>query len=259
MNKDVIRQASNIVALIATIVINALANILPLNGQTTGAISDRFPVYITPAGYVFSIWSIIYIGLISFAVYQALPAQRSNPRLRRLGYLFVLSCVANSAWIFVWHYNQVTLSLLVIVGLLASLIGCYLSLEIGRGRVSRGEQWLVRVPFSIYLGWSSVATIVNTAVVLYNQGWNGWGIAPETWTVIMLVIGTVLAGTMVLRRGDLAYALVIVWAFAGIAVKNGPTPQVAIAAGALAAVAAIIVVIGLLRGFSSKPRAMGTA
>ena len=103
MKKDIVRQVVNLLATVATITINGLANALPLNGQTTGEISDRFDVYFVPAGYVFSIWGLIYLALSAFAVYQALPAQRENPHLRRIGYLFALSCVANSAWIFLWH------------------------------------------------------------------------------------------------------------------------------------------------------------
>ena len=106
MNKDVVRQWLNVLAVLATLVVNGLANALPLNGQNTGAISDRFHVYFVPAGYVFAIWGIIYLGLIGFAIYQVLPAQRENPRLRRSGYSFALSCAANIIWLFLWHYNQ---------------------------------------------------------------------------------------------------------------------------------------------------------
>lgn len=95
--KDTLRQIANVFALLATIVVNGLANALPLNGLSTGEISDRFEVYFVPAGYVFSIWGLIYLALVAFAIYQALPAQRENPRLRRVGYLFVLSCAANVA------------------------------------------------------------------------------------------------------------------------------------------------------------------
>jgi hypothetical protein len=97
MKKDIIRQFVNVLAVVAVLVVNGLANALPLNNQTTGEISDRFQVYFVPAGYVFSIWGLIYLGLLAFAVFQALPAQRDNPRLRRVGYLFAASCVANIA------------------------------------------------------------------------------------------------------------------------------------------------------------------
>ncbi len=227
MNKDLIRQIVNVLAVIAMITINILANALPINGQNTGEISDLFPVFFVPAGYVFSIWGLIYIGLLAFAVYQALPAQRENPRLRKIGYWFALSCLANSVWIFLWHYNLFPLSLLVMLVLLASLLVIYLRLDIGRTRVSTVERWCVNIPFSVYLGWITVATVANATDVLYDLGWNGFGIAPETWAVIMLIIAAGLGVAMAVTRRDVAYLLVLVWAFAGIGVKQAAVPLVA--------------------------------
>jgi hypothetical protein len=246
MKKDTVRQWVNVLAVIAVIVINGLANALPLNGLTTGEISDRFQVYFVPAGYVFSIWGLIYVALVAFAVYQALPAQRDNPRLRGIGYLFTLSCVANIAWIFLWHYEVFPLTLVAMLALLLLLIAIYLRLDIGRGRVPTAEKWLVHVPFSIYLGWITVATIANVTSLLDYLNWNGWGISPEAWTVIMLIAGVGIASAVSLTRGDVAYMLVIVWAFAGIAVKHAGTPVVAIAAWVTTALAGLMLVVGLL-------------
>lgn len=256
MKKDTLRQSVNLLAVIATIVINGLANALPLNGQTTGGISDRFQVYFVPAGYVFSIWGLIYLGLIAFAVYQALPAQRDNPRLRRIGYLFALSCLANIAWLFLWHYEIFPLTLVAMLALLLLLIAIYLRLDIGRARVPTAERWLVHVPFSIYLGWITVATIANVTSLLDYLNWSGWGISPEAWTVIMLVAGVGIASAVSLTRGDVAYMLVIVWAFAGIAVKHAGAPVVATAAWATAALVALMLVAGLL---FKKRRAQSSA
>ncbi len=228
--KDIVRQVVNVVAVIGTLVVNGLANALPLNGLTTGEISDRFEVYFVPAGYVFSIWGLIYLGLIGFAIYQALPAQRENPRLQSVGYLFAFSCAANVAWLFLWHYEQFLWSVMAMVALLLSLILIYLRLGIGRIEVSTAERWLVQVPFSVYLGWVTVATVANVTSVLDYVSWGGWGIAPQVWAVIMLVVGTGIATAVGLTRGDVAYMLVIVWAFVGIAVKHAATPTVAIAA-----------------------------
>jgi tryptophan-rich sensory protein len=122
MNRNIIRQGSNVLAALLTIVFNGLANALPLNGQTTGEISDRFQVYFTPAGYVFAIWGLIYIGIIVFAVYQARPSQRENRRLQALSYWFVLASAANIAWLFLWHYEQFPLTLVAMLILLAALI-----------------------------------------------------------------------------------------------------------------------------------------
>jgi hypothetical protein len=258
MNKDTVRQIVNVLAVVAVIVINGLANALPLNGQTTGEISDRFDVFFVPAGYVFSIWGLIYLGLIAFAVYQALPAQREDPRLRRVGYLFALSCVANIAWLFLWHYEQFVLTLVAMVALLLLLIAIYLRLDIGRAQVGGVERWTVDVPFSVYLGWITVATIANVTTVLAYLGWSGWGISPQAWTVVMLIAGLVIASVMSLTRGDVAYSLVLIWAYAGIAVKHGDTPVVAITAWVTAALIGLMLVVGVLlkRG---RQRAFTTA
>jgi len=259
MNKDKLRQWVNLLAVIATILINGLANALPLNGQTTGEISDRFQVYFVPAGYVFSIWGLIYVGLLAFAIYQALPAQRDNPRLRRIGYLFALACLANIAWLFLWHYELFPLTLLAMVPLLLFLIAIYLRLEVGRAQVAATEKWLVHVPFSIYLGWITVATIANVTAVLDYVNWSGWGIGAEAWTVIMLVAGVGIASAMSLTRGDVAYMLVIVWAFVGIAIKHSGTPVVAAAAWVTAALVALMLVAGTLvrKGRTQPPAPVG--
>jgi benzodiazapine receptor len=246
VKKDVLRQSVNILAVIATIVINGLANALPLNGQTTGEISDRFQVYFVPAGYVFSIWGLIYVGLIVFAVFQALPAQQDNPRLCRIGYLFALSCLANIAWLFLWHYELFPLTLVAMLVLLLLLIVIYLRLEIGRAQIPPVEKWLVHVPFSIYLGWITVATIANVTTFLDYLGWSGWGISPEVWTVIVLIVGLGIASAVSLTRGDIAYMLVIMWAFAGIGVKHAGTPVVATAAWGTTALVGLMLVVGIV-------------
>lgn len=218
------------VACVSVLVVNTLANIVPINGQQTGEISDRFPVLFVPAGYVFSIWGLIYALLIAFTVYQALPAQRENPRLRRIGWLFALSCLWNCVWILCWHYNLFPLSLVVMLALLGSLLLIYMRLDIGREKVARAEQWLVHVPFSVYLGWITVATIANATDVLYALGWNGQPLNPEIWAMVMLIVATALTLYILMQRRDIAYGLVIVWALIGIFVKQTETPVVALTA-----------------------------
>lgn len=225
--KDILRQAAVVLSIVITLTVNTLANTLPLNGLNTGDISDRFQVYFVPAGYVFSIWGLIYIGLIAYGIYQALPAQRENPRLRATGWWIALGGLANSAWIFLWHYEQFPLTLLAMFTLLATLITTYLKLGIGRGKVSKTETWAVRVPFSVYLGWITVATIANVTSVLDFINWDRWGLSPETWMVIMLVVVLAVSLAMIITRRDIAYTLVILWALAGIAVKFASVPVVA--------------------------------
>jgi benzodiazapine receptor len=258
MNKDTLRQLLVAVSVLAVIVVNGLATALPLNGQTTGEISDRFEVFFVPAGYVFSIWGLIYLGLIAYAVYQALPAQKTNEDLRGIGYLFVFSSAANIAWIFLWHYEFFPLTIVAMLALLGSLVAIYLRLDTGRAAVSSGMKWLVHLPFSVYLGWITVATIANVTSLLYFLEWSGWGVSPEAWTLIMLAAAVVIGAAVSLTRGDVAYALVLIWAFAGIAVKHQDTTVVATAAWLAAAITAIFMFIGVFRGRQQR-RAVAAA
>ncbi len=252
MNKDTVRQILVLIAVIAVIAVNFLAVSLPLNGLDTGEISDRFEVYFVPAGYVFSIWSLIYLGLIAYGIFQVLPAQKENPRLRSIGYLFVLSSLANITWLFLWHYEVFLFTPVAMLTLLISLIAIYLRLDVGRAEVSTAEKWSVHIPFSIYLGWISVATIANITQWLYYLGWNGLGIPPEVWAVIMLAAGVVISTLMSLTRGDIAYSLVLVWAYIGIAVKQAGTPLVAYSALIGVGLILLMLVIGVLRKRQSQ-------
>lgn len=243
---DKIRQWVNLAALAGVIAVNALANIIPFSGQTTAAVSDKFKVLFVPAGYVFAIWGIIYLGLTAFAAYQLLPGQAANPRFRRMGYLFAQSCLVNAAWLVCWHYELIVLTVFLMVALLALLIAIYLILHAGDAQVTRSETWLARVPFSIYLGWITIATVANVTDLLWSLRWDGFGIAPEIWTVIMLAVGFALATAMAFTRRDAAYTLVIVWAFAGIGVSQAAVPLVANAAWLLAALTAAVTLIAAL-------------
>ncbi len=217
--KNTLRQVVVSLSVLITIVINILADALPINRLNTAAISDKFKVYFVPAGYVFAIWGIIYIGLIAYAVYQALPAQRANPRLQATGWWVVLGGLANCAWIFLWHYEQFIGTLCAMLILLATLIVVYLGLGAGQTQVSSGETWAVRLPFSIYLGWITVATVANASDVLDTLHPLGFSSLAATWMVVILGAVLIIAGLMNFLRRDVAYAAVILWALAGIAVK----------------------------------------
>ena len=247
--KNLFRQISVIVTVLATIVINVLANVLPINGLNTGAISDAFHVYFVPAGYVFSIWGIIYIGLIAYTVFQALPSQKENPRLQATGWWVVLGGLANSAWIFLWHFEQFVGTLGTMLILLATLIAIYLRMGINQFKVSTGETWAVRVPFSIYLGWITVATIANFTDVLDYIGWNQFGISAAVWMVIILAAVVVISGLMNFLRRDVAFAVVLLWALAGIAVKFPAEGIVTLATW----VTFVLVAITLAAAFLVKP------
>jgi hypothetical protein len=244
--KGTLRQISVILTILATIVVNALANALPINGQNTGQISDRFQVYFVPAGYVFSIWGLIYLGLIAFAIFQALPSQRENPHLRKVGWWITLGGLANIAWIFLWHYEQFPLTIIAMLVLLGTLILTYLGLDIGRSKVSAAEKWAAHLTFSIYLGWITVATVANITSVLDYVNWDGFGIAPEIWMGIVLLAVLMIAILMNFNRRDVAYAAVILWALAGISIKFANVPAVAIPTWITFGLVAITLVLALI-------------
>ena len=239
--------------MVGTLIINTLANALPLNGQNTGQISDQFKVYFVPAGYVFSIWGLIYVGLIAYAIFQALPSQRENPRLQATGWWIVLSGIANSIWIFLWHYNQFPLTALAMLVMLVSLLVVYVKLGVNRSKVSTVEKLAVHLPFSIYLGWITIATIANISDVLYFVKWNGFGLSPELWMSIILGAVVLIAALMNFLRRDIAYAAVLLWALYGITVKQADTPVVTPTWIALALVA-LTLVAGLVLRAANKPK-----
>jgi hypothetical protein len=244
MNKNIVRQILVVIATTATILVNGLANALPINGKGTGEISDSFEVFFVPAGYVFSIWGLIYLFLVGYTIYQALPSQRENPALQKIGYIYVGSAVANIAWIFLWHYEIFPLTLVFMLIILGCLIAIYLRLDIGRVQVSTAEKWLVHLPFSIYLGWITVATIANVTSVLDDLGWSGWGISPEIWAILMLLAGVVISGLMSFTRADVAYSLVLIWAYIGIAAKFPDVTMLAAAAIGSALLIGFLLVVG---------------
>lgn len=258
MNRDILRQFINVVTLVGTVIFNTVSQI-PSFGFGVGSnaeIANRYPdLYYFPANAAFSIWGIIYSFLIAFTIYQALPSQRENPHLRRIGYLFAVTGIANVLWITCFQYEQFALSMVMMLILLVALIVIYLRLGIGRTSVSRLDKWLIHVPFSIYLGWITAATVANASYVLRDLNWDGFGIAPQTWAVIMLAITGVIGLVMIVRHHDIAYALVIAWATFWIASRHASVQTVALAAGTVA----VIMVVGLIVNFvlnRQNPRPM---
>jgi len=246
----------NVVSLVVTLTVNGLASYLPLNGQTTGEVSDSFPTLFTPAGYVFSIWGLIYLGLVAFVWYQAVRSRQNTDLLTRIGPWFAISCALNVVWLVLWHWEQLPLTEVAMIGLLASLIAIYMRLGIGRRQVPALEKWLVHTPFSVYLGWISVATIANTSILLYTLKWGGWGIPEEIWTILVIMVAAGLGIAMTLLRGEIAYPLVIVWAAIGIVVAHQDIAAIATTAGVCAAVVVLVLVVHRIVGLR-KPAGVG--
>ncbi len=241
----------NIVSLVVMIAVNLAATRFPLailNGVTTGEVSDDIPNFFVPAGYVFSIWGVIYIGLILYGIYQALPSQQDNRRLAAIDWLFPLTSLANIAWLFLWHYFVFWATVPVMLTLLVLLILVYTRIGIGRRDVSLTEKAMLHVPFSLYLGWITVATVANIAAMLKYYGWNGAPVEEPIWAVIMLGAAALITILVIIIRVDIAYTLVIIWAAIGIAVRQADTPLVANTAYVVAGlVAAVLVVVYVMK------------
>jgi benzodiazapine receptor len=245
--KITLRQILIVIAVLAVIVVNSLANIIPFNGQTTGQVSENLSNYFVPAGYVFSIWGLIYLGLVAYAIFQVRPVETNNPRLKAIGGWFLLSSAANIVWLLLWHYNQFILTVPVMLVLLFSLIKIYLTLHNGNPQISTGERWAVRIPFSIYLGWITVATIANISATLVSLNWNGLGIAPTTWFLVVLVAAILISALMAYFRRDIAYLLVPVWAFVGIALRPTDSSLVVTASWVAAGFVLVLVIFSLVK------------
>ncbi len=201
---------------------NALANILPINGKNTGELSDQYPNLFVPAGITFSIWGFIYILLLFFVVYQVYAAfsKREVTLLNSFaGSLFGLTCILNSLWILAWHYEYILLSVVVMLGFITALILLYRITDKTRPD-SLFARFCVKVPISVYLGWISIATIANLTALLVSFNWSGFGIPESIWAVVMIGAGALLATLMLIKRGDIAYSLVVIWAFTGIIIKR---------------------------------------
>jgi len=204
----------------AMVFVNYLAQMLPLNGQTPGQISDSLLNLFAPAGLTFSIWGVIYILLAAFSIFQfgfykGTPAARTIDNIR---IVFIISSLANIAWIFSWHYLRFGLSMVFMAVLLISLI--IINLRMDKKSLNLLEKAVFRLPFSLYFGWITVATVANVTSWLVSFKWNGFGLAEQGWTVIILIVAALIGALTMYRRRDIAYGLVLIWAYIGIYIKH---------------------------------------
>jgi benzodiazapine receptor len=238
-------QIGNIIAFIATLAVNGLANTSILGGKSTGQISDLYPTLITPAGYVFAIWGIIYTLLAIFVVYQVLPSKREGVFQTQISFLFIFSSLFNIIWIFLWQYNYIVASVPLMLALLATLVAIYLRLRIGNSIVAAKEKVYVHLPFSVYLGWITVATAADIAAAVSSVGWVKWTVSDAIWGVVAALAVLVFSLLVIAKRNDFAYGFVIVWAFAGIAIKQSATPIIVYATE----IGVIIIVVAMAASF----------
>ncbi len=220
MIRSDLRAYINIGALALTLLMNFLSNAIPFGGKTQGELSELYPVLLTPETYVFSIWGLIYLALIAFIVYQALPGYRESPVVKAVGILFAVSSVFNIAWLLVWHNQLIGWSMIVMLLFLATLVIIYL--RIGAVTAEKGfyDRLLVKYPFSLYLGWVTAATLVNFNVLLYSWNWPTTMGGEVFLTIIMIIIAALIALAVFYLRQDYIYAAVFVWALIGIGVRH---------------------------------------
>jgi hypothetical protein len=204
---------------VAMVIVNFLANSLPINNRSTGDISDAYINLFAPAGVTFSIWGLIYLLLGGYVVYQFIKKNQKTEQLfKKINPLFIATSLLNILWIFAWHYDYIGLSVLIMASLLFSLIKIADILR--TEKFTQLEKLFISTPFSIYFGWITVATIANITVFLVSIGWNGFGIADYIWTSIILLIGALIGILRMRRDKNIAYGLVLVWAYLGIFLKH---------------------------------------
>ena len=258
-NKNTLFVIGNSLAVIFTIIVNALAIILPISDITTQELSDKIPNLFVPAGITFSVWSIIYVLLILFMLFQINEVfiKKKNPKyLNKIGFYFMLASLSNIVWIFLWHYEQVTLSILAMIILFVSLLITYQRLEIGKTKISLKEKMFIHIPISVYIGWITVATIANVTAVLVKNNADGLLLGEIVWTILVLVVATLITVLILKNRNDIAYSLVIIWALLGIIIKRfqvNQSHEVAYAAG----VCIIIIVVTMsIKFFTEKNKSV---
>jgi len=241
----------NLAAFLATVVVNALSALLPINGLDPGEISDLYPNLFVPSGLTFSIWSLIYILLLIFVVYGLVSSFRSSSGqagfMGKMGILFFLSSLFNIGWIFFWHYRLVWASLLMMAALFITLLLIYLRLGIGRSQAGAKERGLVHIPFSVYLGWITIATIANVTAFLVDTGWDRFGLSEQFWAVLVIAVGIAIGLSVLFSRNDIYYSLVVDWAILGILLKRLADTSTEAQAVAVTAIAGLsVITLGIL-------------
>jgi translocator protein len=236
-----------LIATLVTIGVNFLAALGQINGTTAAEISARYSTPVTPAGYAFSIWSLIYAGLLAFSLYQLLPSNLA--KFQRIRAFYILTCALNCGWLYFWHYDQIGVCFVLILLLTITLF--FINSDLQKTD-SLGEYWLAKAPFSIYFGWVSTAALVNFAVLLiYLQ----IRFSAETWAMIAVVLIILATAIAVLVRSKLSnylFPLAVGWALSAIAVKQSGQTAV-VTASALGVVTCLIATLSFVVNLPSRP------
>ena len=213
---------ANILWFIAVLIVNYLATSLPIGWMTTGELSDLYPNLFTPAGLTFSIWGLIYFALTGFVIWQILDLykKKSMEITKKIWIWFLLSCLANIWWIFAWQYKLVALSVVIMLLFLIILIVISNKIWIWKKLWTLLDKLFIQIPFSLYLWWLSVATIANISAWLVNIWWSNFGMSDVFWTIIVIIVATLLALISLYKKYNIVFALVVVRAFIGIIIKR---------------------------------------
>ncbi len=245
-----------VITFLGMVAVNALANILPINGVTTGGVSDSYPNIFAPAGLTFAIWGVIYLLLAAYTLYQAGLFQGNKDTVKKgliskVSAVFIISSIVNTAWIFSWHYYMIPLSMALMAALLVCLI--IINKKLSKETLTLREKFFIRLPFSVYFGWITVAIIANATVLLVSLNWDAFGISETVWACAVITVGMVIGSLTMLKHKDIAYGLVLIWAYLGILIKhistfNGEYPAV------IAVVIACMVIFAAVELFIILPR-----
>ncbi|WP_341836075.1 hypothetical protein WJU16_24965 [Chitinophaga pollutisoli] len=248
----------NLIALLVVIGVNIMANTATLNGHTTGEVSDMYPNLFTPAGITFSIWSVIYLGLLAFAGYQLwiafAPGREGEltSLMVRMGPWFLLNCLGNACWLFAWHYELIGISLLLMIFILYTLVRIHARFRIADPKAPLAEKTFLFFPFGVYFGWITIALFANLTIWGLAMGWNVYGVGGVYWTLLCMILGTLAALLMVFRFNNIWYGLTGIWAYYGIilkrdAVASPDSPPIVAAGTIIMAVLALSILMQLLR------------
>lgn len=247
-------QICNGIALVSTIIINYLSNTGAINNTTIGEVSNNLNSFFTPAGYAFAIWGFIYLFLLGFIFYQGRSLfvnVRDDNFVMRIGWWFVISCVANSVWVFLWIYGYTGLSCVLIFLVLFSILKIIMNNAMELWDAPISVIVFLWWPFVFYSGWLTVASIANVASYLTKIEWGGFGMSEEAWTVFMIIVAMMINLAITWTRNMREFALVGAWALIAIAYANYYNAEMSIAYVAGGA-ALILIVSSLMHGYKNR-------
>lgn len=251
MNKTL--SAINLLSVVLVIAVNYVSQALRLNDTTIGEISQKYDNLFTPAGYAFAIWGLIFLGLLAYGIFQvrrAFFSEKESPFIEQTGYWFAAANVLNAAWVFAFLYDYTGVSVLIMLGILFSLIKIILKTNMERWDAPIEILAFVWWPICLYSGWIAVATIANISAYLTKIGWDGFGLGDQEWTIIMVIVATLLNAVMVWKRNMREFAAVGIWALVAIFVRHRNSIDV-IAYVALACSIVLFVIVAI-HGYQNR-------